>query len=404
MRLSEIYLVLKMKILAISSYIDLKPGMGCIPQFWQLLKSLYEIGCDITVIPYAERDVETLWWKAYPNPCYYQSKAYETLLKLKRKKEVASKSNKKINKYNGINPIRIAAKFLVEPIWKRTLYKLIKDHKGFDLILFLNIPLNHVPNLVNYLRKIINTKIVYYDGDMPVHLPEYGGFSTGGYFLTGNVLSEFDLVISNSGGVEQDLKKFGAQKVSTLHWAVDPSVYTPLENQKKKYDVFFYGYGSEFRENAMQNLLTDPSIKLHNKTFIIGGKRFNRKFGRTKYIGTVPFAKWRVYASQTRINLNITRESHALTAQTSTARPFELAAMKSCIISNYHEGIYHWFDIGKEIFVANTTNEAIELYNWLLDDDNLREEIIERAYNRVLKEHTYINRAKQLLTEVKQLK
>lgn len=378
--------------------------MGCVPQFWQLFKNLYELGCDITVIPYGGKDVETLWWMSYPNPCIAQFKVYIMLLKLKKKIIAKNKTSKKTRMDNRISPIKITTKILVEPFWKRTLGKLINKEKDFDLILFLNVPLNHVPNLTSYLRKITPASLVYYDGDMPVHLPRYGGFATGGYFLSGNVLSDFDLVYSNSGGVEDELKEFGAKKVSTLHWAVDPSVYSPITNQKKKYDVFFYGFGSEFRENAMHMLLTTPSLNLQTKTFILGGRRYYKAFGRTRFIGEVPFAKWRVLVAQTKINLNITRESHALTPQTSTARPFELAAMKSCIISNYHEGLYNWFDVGKEIFVANTVNEALELYNWLLDDENLRDKVAQRAYNRVLKEHTYINRATQFLNEVTRLK
>ena len=77
--------VLLLKILAISHYTDLKLRMGCVPQFWQLFKSLYVIGCDITVIPYAGKDVETLWWTAYPNPCYNQYKIYEFALNLMKK-------------------------------------------------------------------------------------------------------------------------------------------------------------------------------------------------------------------------------------------------------------------------------------------------------------------------------
>lgn len=385
---------------------DLKLRMGCVPQFWQLFKSLYELGCDIMVTPYAGKAVETLWWAGYPNPCYYQYKAYDSVLKLIRKKnkKVKTSTKKQTHNYERINPAKFTAKLVVEPFWKRSLTKLIKEEKDFDLILFLNTPLNQVPNLAGYLRKITNAVLVYYDGDMPVHLPKYGGFSTGGYFLSENLLSDFDLVITNSGGIEDELKEFGAKRVATLHWAVDPSVYTPLKNQTKQYDVFFYGFGSEFREKAMQMFLTIPSIKLRKKEFILGGKYFTKKYGRTRYIGSVPFSKLRVLVAQTKINLNITRESHALTPQTSTARPFELAAMKACILSNYHEGIYHWFDVGKEIFVAKTANEAIELYNWLLDDDNFRAEVVEQAYNRVMKEHTYINRAKQLLEEVKQIK
>ena len=395
----------KVKILALTSYIELKYRIGCIPLFWQLFKNLYELGHELVVVPYAGKDLETLWWRSYPNPCYFQFRVFKFALDVKNKrkrKKIRSSTlqpSQKIPQSKIKIPFSSLTKFLVEPFWKKRIIEIFRQEKDFDVVFFLNIPLTHVPSLGKFIKSRFSVKMIYYDGDMPVHLPQYGGFSTSNYVLDDYVLSDFDLVLSNSGGVEKELKNFGAKRVGTLHWGIDPSVFSPI-NEKKIYDVFFYGYGSEFRENDMQYLLTLPSVRLRDKIFVIGGNGFRKAFGYAKYIGEVPISVWRRKVAQSKINLNITRRSHAVTPDTSTARPFELAAMKACIVSNNHVGLSQWFKIGKEILIAKDAAEAIEIYSWLLDDTETRNQIAESAYKRVLSEHTYFHRAKELISKI----
>ena len=56
---------------------------------------------------------------------------------------------------------------------------------------------------------------------------------------------------------------------------------------------------------------------------------------------------------------------------TSTSRPFELAAMQCCIVSAPYNGLENWFEIGKEILVANNSKECIEIYQMLIDDEEM---------------------------------
>jgi len=47
--------------------------------------------------------------------------------------------------------------------------------------------------------------------------------------------------------------------------------------------------------------------------------------------------------------------------------------------------------------VVNSEDEAMEMYKWLLDDKEERECIGRKARERVLKEHTFQHRAKELV-------
>ena len=101
-----------------------------------------------------------------------------------------------------------------------------------------------------------------------------------------------------------------------------------------------------------------------------------------------------------RINLNITRRSHASVSASSSCRPFELAAAGAAIVSNPYEGIERWFEPGQELLVVNDADEALAAYRELLGDPAQAEAMGARARERVLDEHTYAHRARQLLSLV----
>src|SRR4029450_1917415 len=95
--------------------------------------------------------------------------------------------------------------------------------------------------------------------------------------------------------------------------------------------------------------------------------------------------------------LPISRRSHATVYASSTCRPFELAASGAAIVSNPHEGIERWFDVGSELRLVTNAEEALTAYRELLDDPAAAEAMGRRARERVLDEHTYAHRARQIL-------
>jgi spore maturation protein CgeB len=101
--------------------------------------------------------------------------------------------------------------------------------------------------------------------------------------------------------------------------------------------------------------------------------------------------------SAARINLNITRRAHATVDGSSTCRPFELAAAGAAVVSNPHAGLERWFEPGQELLVVEDADGALEAYHALLDDPGEAAAMGARARERVLDEHTYAHRARQVL-------
>src|SRR5579871_6638868 len=57
-----------MKLLFVVSSLDLTQPFSATPAWWQLMKGLYEIGVEVIATPYQGPAIESLWWRAAPNP------------------------------------------------------------------------------------------------------------------------------------------------------------------------------------------------------------------------------------------------------------------------------------------------------------------------------------------------
>ena len=110
----------------------------------------------------------------------------------------------------------------------------------------------------------------------------------------------------------------------------------------------------------------------------------------------------REYSCRSKINLCITRDAHASVYASSSSRPFELSSMGACIVANPYSGLEEWFEPEKEIIIVNSTDEAIERYQFLISHESERKSIGNAARERVLKQHTFRHRAGELVNIIKQ--
>lgn len=381
-----------MKILVIVSTLDLKYRLGCTPSWWQLLKALHETGNEVIVIPYLGRPVKSLWWRTYENPCARESIIFNSYLERKKKKgKLPGKKGLFSSLAGGI------INHYIRPKWEKHLLNILKKEENVDVVFFMSVPLNQITGIPTEIKKKLGIPVAYYDGDMPTILPKYAtdrGFKFNYY--DGANLSEYDSFFTNSKGVISDLTEMGAKNTYPLYYAVDPVLFTPVKI-KKDIDVSFFGYGSEFREEWMKKMITNPSRKMQGVNFSLGGGNFGIDLGRAKLVGDLSYSEFREFCCRSKITLNITRWSHTNVYASSTTRLFELAAFGSCIVSQPYNGIEEWFEPGKEIFVVKSEEEAIESYKRLLSHNKEREIMGKQARERVLKEHTYQHRARQLV-------
>ena len=386
------------RILAVASAVELDYHYGCTPAWWQLWKGLYEAGVDLSVTPYRGRAVESPWWRTYENPCRREGEAFAALRgaaarlrgdRLLRRAESSPEDTA------ADRATRALIRRFVTPRWRAHLERIVQRER-VDAVVVFTVPMSHLRGIPTFLRERFGIPVVFYDGDVPMSLPEYGGMDTGFNPYHGADPAEYDAVLSNSEGGLERLRELGARRAESLLWAADPDFFTPAPVEKEV-DVFFYGYGSKFRREWIRELLAEPSRRLPDVDFAVGGGDFRGELGQARELGWIPFNRFSRAISASRISLNITRRPHAEVPGSSTARPFELAAAGAAIVSGPHAGIERWFEPERELLLVSSADEAVEAYRTLLDDPGFAEELGRRARERILDEHTYVHRARRLL-------
>ena len=386
------------KILAVASAIDLDFRYGCTPAWWQLWKGMYETGVDLLVTPYRGRPVEAPWWRVAPNPAFREGESYDalrtTLARFKgdrylRREETSPEETP----FERLTRETISR--WVTPRWKRHLERLVERERP-DAVLVFTVPMAHLRGIPTDLRERFGVPVVFYDGDVPMSLPEFGGMDTGFNPYHGADPSEYDLLLSNSEGGLGRLLELGARRAEAVFWGADPEFFAPRPVEKE-HDVLFYGYGDKFRREWMRTLVGEPSREAPELDFALGGLDFQGDTGRARLLGDIPFNVFARAISAARVNLNMTRRPHATVPASSTARPFELASAGAAIVSNPHAGIERWFEPGSELVVVETAGEALAAYRELVADPAQAEELGRRARERVLDEHTYAHRARRVL-------
>ena len=388
----------RLKLLAVPSAVGLGLPYGCTPAWWQLWKALSESGVDVIVTPYRGQPVDSLWWRTYPNPCANEGAVFAAARKTMGHLGFPARPSLDQDRVDGSKYDQLFREFVwrwITPRWERHLTEILERERDIDAVIMFTPPSTHFRGIPTMLRERFDVPVIYYDGDIPMSLPEYGGMDTGFDPANGGDPAEYDLVLSNSEGGLPRLLELGARRAEALFWGADPELFKPIPVEKK-YDVFFYGIGDTFRQEWIEKLVGEPSRRLPDVDFALGGRSPNL-VGNARPIGPVPLNVFARVISASRLCLNITRGPHGTVYASSTCRPFELAASGAAIVSGPHNGIERWFEPGQELRLVSGTNDAIEAYEELLADPGTALAMGQRARERVLDEHTYRHRARQLL-------
>lgn len=386
-----------MKLLFVVSSLDLTQPFSATPAWWQLMKGLYEIGVEVIATPYQGPAIESLWWRAQPNPARAQGDTFKALRDAARRVMPAADSSPAADTESlSDQVVRRTAQTLIAPLWARHLNRILTEQPDIDAVIFLTVPLNHLVGVAKDIQQTHDTPVFYYDGDVPASLPNMRGFASGFRIYQGADPAEYTAFISNSDGGRDALRELGANAVHTLYYGADPDVFAPVDVPAQDIDVLFYGHGREYREEWVDAMLVNPSHTLTEAAFAVRGKNLG-DLGNVRLLPYLSFSKLREYVCRSKINLVITRGAHASIPRSSSSRPFELAAMGACMVCNPYKGIETWFEPGKELFVVESADEALDRYRWLLSHDAERHKVAAAARERVLKQHTFRHRARELV-------
>jgi spore maturation protein CgeB len=238
----------------------------------------------------------------------------------------------------------------------------------------------------------------FYDLDTPVTLNHLRSGKSVAY-IGPDGLRDFDLVLSYTGGGALDLlrSELGARCVAPLYGSVDPQAHYPVPASETYQSYLSYlGTYSDDRQDALNQLFIEPARRFPQRKFLIGGAMYPETFPWAPNIffarHVAPAEHPEFYCSSA-ITLNVTRGPMARMGYCPSGRLFEAAACGVPILSDCWEGLEQFFEPGKEILVAEDTEDAVAALS--LPPEELSR-IANRARERVLAAHTADNRVAAL--------
>jgi spore maturation protein CgeB len=238
----------------------------------------------------------------------------------------------------------------------------------------------------------------FYDLDTPVTLARVRAGDKIEY-LGPRGLEGFDLVLSYTGGTAlAELKELlGARRVAPLYGSVDPTVHRPVQpTERYRADLSYLGTYAEDRQRALEALFIEPARRLPDRRFLLAGAQYPAEFPWTDniyFVRHLPPGEHPAFFSSCRLTLNITRRAMAEMGFCPSGRMFEAAACGAPLLTDWWEGLDHFFTPGRELLIAHRTSDVTAALS--LPDEELRR-IARAARERTLDEHTADHRAREM--------
>ncbi len=213
------------------------------------------------------------------------------------------------------------------------------------------------------------------------------------------LIPRYDVVLTYGGGdrVSAEYIRFGAKQCIPIYNALDPTTHHPsAADARFGADLGFLGNRLPDREARVEEFFLGPAAASPNKRFLLGGNGWNDKPlpANVRYVGHVYTADHNAFNSSALAVLNVARDSMAAVGYSPATRVFEAAGAGACIITDAWVGIDRFLAPDREILVAENGAEVARLLSRLTP--KMARTIGNAARQRVLSEHTYAQRARQV--------
>jgi spore maturation protein CgeB len=254
--------------------------------------------------------------------------------------------------------------------------------------------------VARYVQATTRGVTAFYDIDTPVTLAKLarGDFE----YLSPEVIPGYDLYLSFTGGptLRRIEEQYGSPAARALYCSVDPEAYRPLDIAKK-WDLSYLGTYSDDRQPTLERLLIEPARRLPHLKFVVAGPQYPESVDwpvNVERIEHCPPADHAEFYSASRFTLNVTRADMIAAGWSPSVRLFEAGACGVPVISDRWDGIEDLLEPGREIILADTTEDAVAALG--TDAAGLGA----AARRKILGSHTAAHRAVELETYLTSVK
>lgn len=237
----------------------------------------------------------------------------------------------------------------------------------------------------------------FYDIDTPVTLAR---LEQGLDYLSAAMIPRFDLYLSFTGGPVPGMieQSYGSPLARVLYCSADAEIDAPKQAQPK-WALGYLGTYSDDRQPVLDELLLAPARTMPSEQFVVAGAQYPEHIAWPANVARIehlsPERHPTFYTSQ-RFTLNATRADMKALGFSPSVRLFEAAACGTPVISDRWPGIETIFAPSREILLASSPREVVEILRDMPEEH--RRTIAHNARRRVLADHTPDHRARQLET------
>ena len=204
------------------------------------------------------------------------------------------------------------------------------------------------------------------------------------YEETRSVWELFNLIVTTDREGYEKRKKEGFNNVFLSQWACNHFLYKKL-NLPKIYDVSFVGQCYGERQGFIDTL----------KRKGISITTFGKGWENGSRVSQADLIK--IYnQSKISLNLSFSHNTPAGYIYTIKGRDFEAPGCGSLLLTRDAKEIAEYFVPGEEIITYQDADDAAEKIKYYLENEDEREKIARKGYERVLKEHTYEKRFSEI--------
>jgi spore maturation protein CgeB len=290
------------------------------------------------------------------------------------------------------------ATVVVYPPTAEAVEALIERNRGADLIVKASGVGVHDELLERLVLELAGprTQVAFWDVDAPATLDRVDRDPDDPFRA---LIPRYDLVFTYGGGapVIDAYHRLGARRCVPIYNALDPATHHRAEPDARFAAALgFLGNRLPDRERRVEQFLFGAARRLSGHRFLLGGAGWHDKPmpDNLAYLGHVFTRDHNAFNTTPLAILNISRDSMAAYGFSPATRVFEAAGAGACVITDAWVGIEQFLEPGREVLVARDGEQVAHHVAGITPD--VARAIGARAQQRLLAEHTYAHRARDV--------